>query len=362
MRFARKRGHPKKILYCAHGALLVSAYVVRTCFARPYCARHRVVRNSGIQRKMFGNIIPYAKYAIQKKMKCLKIDYLQIFIFFFIWSAHPIFADAQISSWNLFKFGKSKLAKPEAMEYIAQTLRDADIAALQEVSTGIYGARAVSTLADLLNRKGSKWDYSVSDPTTGNGSERYAFVFRTARVRLIGRPWLEASLAEPLDREPYMARFRISELDKADCLDRRCILLVTFHAVPTAKNPAAEIELLSDLRKVYPDDNLILTGDFNLSESASAFDGIKELGLVPCLKNQKTSLKVREKDGEHLANEYDNIFFSTTVFSYKTCKVVDFTVDFENLPEAHRISDHLPVFVNIDWQEVTKQNLEKINE
>lgn len=310
---------------------------------------------------MFGNINRYEKIEIQKVTK-LKINYLRIFSFFFFVSICPVFADAQIYSWNLFKFGKSKLSNPDAMEYIAQTLRDADIAALQEVSTGIYGARAVSTLADLLNRKGSKWEYIVSDPTTGNGSERYAFVFKTSKIRMIGKPWLEAALEEPLDREPFMARFRISELDKTDCSDRRCILLVTFHAVPTAKNPAAEIELLSDLRKIYPDDNLILTGDFNLSESASAFDGIKELGLLPCLKNQKTSLKVREKDGEHLANEYDNIFFSTKIFSYKTCKVVDFTVDFENLREAHRVSDHLPVFVDINWQEDTKQKLEKNNE
>lgn len=258
-------------------------------------------------------------------------------------------AEATIYSWNLFNFGKAKLAKPEAMEYIAETLRNADIAAIQEVSTGIYGAKAVATLTDLLNRKGAKWDYRVSDPTTGEGSERYAIIFKPSKVKLIGKPWLEQSLEERINREPFMARFRISETEKADCSDKRCILVATFHAVPTAKNPASEIELLSELKTLYPDDNIILTGDFNLSEKAPAFDGLKEKGILPCLKNQKTSLRVRGKDGEHLAKEYDNIFYESSTLGFKTCKAIDFVTDFEDLREAHSISDHLPVFINFDW-------------
>jgi len=258
-------------------------------------------------------------------------------------------ADATIYTWNLFNFGKAKLAKPEAMEYIAETLRNADIAAIQEVSTGIYGGKAVATLADLLNRKGAKWDYRVSDPTTGDGSERYAIIFKPSKVKLIGKPWLEQSLEERINREPFMARFRISETERNDCDDKRCILVGTFHAVPTAKDPASEIELLSELKTLYPDDNIVLTGDFNLSEKDSAFDGLKEKGLLPCLKNQKTSLKVREKDGEHLAREYDNIFYESATLAFSICKAFDFTTDFESLREAHQISDHLPVWITVDW-------------
>jgi len=220
------------------------------------------------------------------------------------------------------------------MAYFAETLRNADIAAVQEVSTGTYGAKAVGILADLLNRKGAKWDYRISDPMTGDCSERYAILFRPSKVKLIGKPWLEQSLEKLIKREPYMARFRISEFEKVDCEDKRCILVATFHAVQAAKDPASEIELLAELKTLSPDDNIILTGDFNLSEKHSAFDGLKEKGLLPCLKDQKTSIKVREKDGEHLAKEYDNIFYESATLSFSVCKAFDFTVDFEYLRAA----------------------------
>jgi hypothetical protein len=44
-------------------------------------------------------------------------------------------------------------------------VRDYDIIAIQEVVAGYGGAQAVAKLADELNRKGSKWNYIISDPT-----------------------------------------------------------------------------------------------------------------------------------------------------------------------------------------------------
>ena len=286
---------------------------------------------------------------MKKHVEPSRIKLIRFIFCFSIFAFTNLFADATIYTWNLFNFGKAKLAKEDAMDYIAETLKNADITTIQEVSTGIYGAKAVATLVDLLNRKGAKWDYRVSEPTTGDGSERYAIIFKPSKAKLIGKPWLEQTLEERINREPFMARFRISETAKNDCADRRCILIATFHAVPTAKDPASEIELLSELKTLYPEDNIILTGDFNLSEKDSAFDGLKKKGLLPCLKNQKTSLRVREKDGEHLAKEYDNIFFESSTLAFSSCKAVDFVTDFEDLRAAHNISDHLPVFMNVDW-------------
>ncbi|MFV5702551.1 hypothetical protein ACM55F_11825 [Flavobacterium sp. XS2P12] len=66
------------------------------------------------------------------------------------------FSQTKLISWNLENFGKSK--SEETINYIANSLRDYDIIAIQEVVAGYGGAQAVAKLADELNQRGAKWD------------------------------------------------------------------------------------------------------------------------------------------------------------------------------------------------------------
>jgi endonuclease/exonuclease/phosphatase family metal-dependent hydrolase len=86
------------------------------------------------------------------------------------------FSQTKLLSWNIENLGKSKSDK--TINYIANALRDYDIIAIQEVVAGYGGAQAVARLADELNRKGAKWDYVISDPTSSSAykTERYAFI------------------------------------------------------------------------------------------------------------------------------------------------------------------------------------------
>ena len=81
--------------------------------------------------------------------------------------------------------------------------------AIVEVVAGLGGSQAVARLADELNRKGSKWDYSISDPTTGSPSksERYAFLWKTSKLKKIGAAFLENKYQTEIEREPYLATF-----------------------------------------------------------------------------------------------------------------------------------------------------------
>jgi len=249
--------------------------------------------------------------------------------------------EVRLVTWNLYNFGQSKDAQEIA--FIAQQLRGYDLVAVQEVSTSLEGAKAVARLDDALDRMGAQWDYVVSEPTTGTGSERYAFLWKPSRVRLVGRGWLEASLEGPIDREPYLARFETPDGD-------RRMLLASFHAVPTSKEPAREVRLLDRLHGRYPDDHVLIMGDFNLSQQDAAFDGLKRAGYRPVLVDQKTSIKMKEQNGERLASEYDNIFYETAPLRAVRVGVIDFTVQFSTLREARTISDHLPVYMDIAWQ------------
>lgn len=254
----------------------------------------------------------------------------------------PTLSSIKVASWNLYNIGISK--DDEEIAFISKMLKNYDIVAVQEISTKLSGPRAIVKLADELNRRGSNWDYVISDPTSGEGSERYAYLWKTSKVLLDGRAWLVKgrSLAARLDREPYMARFAVGE---------NSILIANFHAVPTSKKPIEEIKLLDEVHNLYTKDNLVILGDFNLSQKSKGFDDLRKKGYNSVLKNQKTSLRrIKTKSGSYLAREYDNIFYKKAALTSKRGGVINFVKHFKSLKAARKISDHLPVWAEIAWR------------
>lgn len=244
-------------------------------------------------------------------------------------------ANIRLMSWNIQNLGKSK--SPQELQYIAKTMKDMDIVAIQEVSSTFVGPQTVAKLADELNRTGNKWLYVVSQPTTGTGVERYAYLWKPNRVKLIGKAFLEQSLSNEIDREPFIAHF--------ECKGEK-IMLVNFHAVPKGKNPAQEIQYLPRLQSKYPNEKIVMMGDFNLSQKDPAFDSIKQRGLQPALVNVKTSLKMHNNPaapGQYFSEEYDNFYFNPNHIDAKVSQRIDITRDFRSLEEARKISDHVPI-------------------
>jgi hypothetical protein len=95
-------------------------------------------------------------------------------------------AEIQLLSWNIANLGKSK--DDGEIEAMVRVIKDFEVVAIQEVVAGPGGPQAVARLVDALNRRGSKWDYVVSNPTSGGkGVERYAFLWKPSRVKLDSR-------------------------------------------------------------------------------------------------------------------------------------------------------------------------------
>ncbi len=256
---------------------------------------------------------------------------ITICIFFFITVLN---AQIKMLSWNLENFGKSK--SDVALLYIANTVKDYDVVAIQEVVAGEGGAQAVARLADELNRKGSMWDYTISNPTTGspNKSERYAYLWKTARVSLIGKAWLEKRYQLEMDREPFLAKFSFEGKE---------VTLVTFHAITKAKKPENELRYFKDMIVEYPTLNLVFMGDFNCPQSNTVFKLIRTMGYESAFRGQKTSLKRECKKGECLASEFDNIWYKKGIVSIKNSKSIPFFTSFKDLKSARTVSDHIPV-------------------
>jgi endonuclease/exonuclease/phosphatase family metal-dependent hydrolase len=224
----------------------------------------------------------------------------RLFIISLILHGTLAFAQLRLCSWNIQNFGKSK--SDSEIVFIAGILKEFDVVAIVEVVSGYGGAQSVARLADELNRKGAQWDYTISDPTTGtpNKSERYAYLWKTARLQKKNNAWLENRYRDVIEREPFLIELSYKGKSLTVCC---------FHAITRDKQPETEIKYFKFIEEEYQAQTLLFCGDFNCPESHTVFNPLKSRGYRPVLTGQKTSLKQKSVKGESLASEYDNIFY-----------------------------------------------------
>lgn len=246
---------------------------------------------------------------------------------------------ATLVSWNIQDLGRTKTA--EDIFYMATILRDYDIVCLQEVvAKDQAGAQAVAKIADELNRMGSKWDYRVSDPTKSPSayiSERYAFLWKTSKVSLIHKAYLDTVLEDVCYREPYVAEFRMKGKSTS-------FYVVNCHSRKYNDKPEDEIIHLIDYPRRLESEPVLIAGDFNLSEKDKVWRPFYDQGFMNAVKNAPTTLKTKCKSGDYLSHSIDNVYFSSQIAMLRSGSI-DFVNDCVNLERGREISDHLPVFL-----------------
>ncbi|WP_316823509.1 endonuclease/exonuclease/phosphatase family protein [Pedobacter gandavensis] len=242
----------------------------------------------------------------------------------------------RVGSWNLKDFGQSKT--DENILFIANVVKRFDVIAIQEVVAGYGGPKAVIRLAEALNKTGESWEYSFSHGTSSDrySKERYAFMWKSKKLKKVGEAWLEKKYQLEVEREPYFGKFQ---------LGKKTFTLVSFHAKPKSKQPETEIKYLKFLPELHPKETLIFCGDFNLPQSHSVFNPLRNMGYTSAMTNQKTSLKQKVVKGESLASEYDNFFYHQNQLKVISTGIVPFYTQFEELKDARKISDHVPVYL-----------------
>jgi len=268
-------------------------------------------------------------------MKFFKLSILFAVILAF--SANCSAQTLTLLSWNLKDLGNSRDAAE--IRIIAETMRNADIVAIQEVVAGDGGAQAVARLVTELNTLGATWDYVVSNPTLSSSykTERYAFAWKKSRVKLLGKPWLQqGEYAKLIDREPYFATFEVGG---------KQITVVNFHAITQSKQPETEVKYFRLLPDMYPGLKLVFAGDFNLPQSHSVFNPLKKMGYLPALVNQKTSLRQQCHPDGCLASEFDNIFYKSDHLQVTEKGIIHFYKKVDTFEKARLISDHVPVYI-----------------
>lgn len=225
-----------------------------------------------------------------------------------------------IMSWNIQNLGETKYKKDSVILKISEVIKssNADIIAIQELVTSNWGDSCIIKLSKILSL-----NYSISNKTTGSGSERYAFLWKK-NIKMI-KAYLETSLQDSIDREPYTGIFDISG---------KQITIRQVHLVPATKNPQYEV---SKLYK-FNDATDIICGDFNLTS--------KHLIYVPILVNknsplsgQKTTLK---RDGSVSDNNFDHFLVSKKL-TIKSAKVYIYPYK----GNRNTLSDHLPILLTL---------------
>ena len=261
-----------------------------------------------------------------------------IFTFLFLFFSIILNAQVKLLSWNLENFGKSK--SDSTIIFIANTIKNNDIVAIQEVVAGYGGSQAVVKLIDELNRKGEKWDYTISDPTSSSAykTEKYAFLWKTAKIKKKGKAWLEKKYHLEIDREPYYCTFEYNN---------KQFTIANFHAITKSKQPETEIKYFKFLPEQYPNLNLLFLGDFNCPQSHTVFNPLKKMGFKSAFTNQKTSLKNEYVGQNCLASEFDNIWYRTSAITITKSKVIHFYKSFSTIKKAKEISDHIPIMVEM---------------
>lgn len=243
--------------------------------------------------------------------------------------------EIKLISWNIRDFGKTKSSTE--LEEIAEIIKDADIVAIQEVVAGYGGAQAVAKLSSILNRKGSKWDYVISNPTNSPkyATERYAFIWKTSSIKIKNRGYLISELDSVVDREPLLLTFY---------MNKKVFTILNFHSRPYNKNPADEIKAISKHIVNSISGSVIFAGDFNVSEQDPVFKELKNHGFASALVEQKTTLKRTCTGLDYLNHAIDNVFYSKDLTHIES-GVLDFILSCDQLDKARKLSDHLPVYI-----------------
>ncbi|MBA6151516.1 endonuclease/exonuclease/phosphatase family protein [Gelidibacter maritimus] len=250
----------------------------------------------------------------------------------------------KLVSWNIRHLGRTKT--PEDIFEIANILRDFDMVAIQEVvAKDPAGAQAVAKIADELNRMGSKWDYQISDPTKSPSvyiSERYAFLWKTSKVSIINRAYLDKELEALCYREPFVAAFKAKGKPEP-------FYVVNYHSRKYTDRPEEEIIHFIDYPERLGSTRILIAGDFNLDEKHSVWKPFYRKGFKSALHNQRTTLRTKCKNGDYLSYPIDNVYYTSGIEMIQA-RSIDFINNCENLERAREISDHLPIYVEFGFK------------
>lgn len=247
-----------------------------------------------------------------------------------------------VGSWNVKRLGSDPQQSYQALAAVASKM---DLIALQEVMT----VQGLDRLEQALEQQTkSPWERLESHAIgSANYKEAYAFMYRPERVRYEDGAVVYLDRQNLFFREPYSARFRTA--GGTSFVVANIHVIYGHSTVDRAREVAALADYWDWLAEVYPGEERMLVGDFNLPPSHPAWSKLKQ-SAAPLITRGATTLG--QADNTYVSL-YDNIWVARgTKLPIIRSGVMQYP---QMLKISHQVarklvSDHAPVFALIDGQ------------
>ena len=244
-------------------------------------------------------------------------------------AAVPLTAQT-FTTWNIRILSDNSRDEDE-LDRIAEIMEKSDFIAVQEVRD--------SRVLDRLMERLPGWDYVLSLPVGRGVKEFYAFLYREEMFELLGAPYTVEDGEDLFIREPFVAHFRCGSFD---------FTVVTIHSIYGERKAdrRAEAALLDDVIRYVDhengkEDDVILTGDFNLPGDDKAWEMAGRRFLVP------SDVKTTISD----ASSFDNIWIGPSTLEISSQVSLypfdELLYDNDDKAASREISDHRPVSVEL---------------
>ena len=210
-----------------------------------------------------------------------------------------------------------------------------DILAIEEV----LDDKVVGRLADGLN--GRELSYShLTSPEVGRGTacERYAFVWNTEKVKMVGEPAFMPDPDNKISREPWLALFDVNDY---------VLLVFAFHASSDEEQSLIEdkevADFFAEVENGVENTELILCGDFNQSSDRTVFHAMREVATPAIPSTTDTTVGQTFRPDDNIWVDNDLAFENPGVFRHD-----DEWFDGDNDEASLHLSDHYLVWVDVE--------------
>ncbi|RRV04705.1 DNAse [Stutzerimonas xanthomarina] len=247
-------------------------------------------------------------------------------------------ADIRLGTWNLMRLGQGETSY-EAIAAIAATV---DLLAIQEVMNQT-GIERVETAVEA--RTGEAWSVIVSSPVGSTRyRETYAFLTRDSAVTYDEGAVLYLDRKNVFIREPFSAKFRTAA--------GATFAIANVHIL-YGKRESDRIPEIAELaaywawlKEVYPGEELLLAGDFNMPPSHAGFAPLRRYARPLVTSGASTLSHTSGK----FANLFDNIFVAQdSKLTITAAGVVNYPsmLGLSHSQARAYVSDHAPIFVQL---------------
>ncbi|XP_061641077.1 deoxyribonuclease 1 like 4, tandem duplicate 1 isoform X1 [Phyllopteryx taeniolatus] len=259
----------------------------------------------------------------------------------------------KIASFNVQKFGRSKVSDPEVVQILVEIIRRYDIIVILEV-VDISGT-SIETLLDALNTADVTHHYTMTlSIRLGRSSykEQFLFLYRDDLVDLVGSYQFDDQATDGSDvfaRDPYILRFRCHGTVLKD------LVMIPVHTKPDDSETELDelFDVFEDVKKKWRTDNVMILGDFNADGAYVSDREMQEIRI----RSDKNFHWLIEDDVDTTASTgnaytYDRIVVygddmlravvpnSARAFNFQ--KAFDLSNE-----QALKVSDHYPVEVEL---------------